>query len=128
MGIGGIQGGNNLPGGLVSQEKLHKREEVSALQKDKMDTGNHSLPEESQKDTELVKLKYRQSDIEKLSLSFQQNENYENVGRDSDIQNLDMQKAISEMKKDQVLQQYQYFIGSSKNIFHDFGDGMVIPK
>lgn len=31
---------------------------------------------------------------------------------DSDIKSLDMEKAISDMRKDQVLQQYQFFVGT----------------
>ena len=39
---------------------------------------------------------------------------YELSGADSDIANLDVEKALSDMKKDQVLQQYQFFVGESK--------------
>ena len=38
------------------------------------------------------------------------------IGRDSDIHSLDVEKAISDMRKDQILQQYQYFVGS-KTVF-----------
>ncbi len=38
---------------------------------------------------------------------------YELKGADSDIANLDVEKALSDMKKDQVLQQYQFFVGES---------------
>lgn len=33
-------------------------------------------------------------------------------GAESDIRSLDMEKAISDMRKDQVLQQYQFFVGT----------------
>lgn len=36
---------------------------------------------------------------------------YELKGADADIAKLDVQKAISGMDKDQVLKQYQYFVG-----------------
>lgn len=39
---------------------------------------------------------------------------YELKGADSDITNLDVEKALSDMKKDQVLLQYQFFVGESK--------------
>ena len=32
---------------------------------------------------------------------------------DSDIRSLDVQKAVSDMKKDEVLHQYQFFVGHS---------------
>ena len=46
------------------------------------------------------------------------------------LDNLDMQKAISDMRKDQVLQGYQYFVGSSRNLFtgQTSEDGVVILK
>ena len=38
---------------------------------------------------------------------------YELKGEDADINKLDVAKAISDMDKDQILQQYQYFIGDA---------------
>ena len=38
---------------------------------------------------------------------------FELKGIDSDITNLDVQKAVSDLDKDQVLQQYQFFVGTS---------------
>ena len=38
---------------------------------------------------------------------------FEMKGRDSDLHTLDVEKAISDMKKDQMLSQYQYFVGES---------------
>ena len=57
-------------------------------------------------------------------------EDYGYIGRDSDLAQLDMQKAISDMQKDSILQQYQYFVGSSQNIVTDkiFDEGIVVPK
>lgn len=37
---------------------------------------------------------------------------YELKGVDSDINKLDLEEALSDMEKDKVLQQYQYFVGS----------------
>ena len=42
---------------------------------------------------------------------YEPNATYELKGADSDIFSLDMEQAISEMQKDQVLQQYQFFVG-----------------
>lgn len=41
---------------------------------------------------------------------------YELKGADSDINSLDVEKAVSDLEKDKMLQQYQYFVGSSDNI------------
>ncbi len=40
-------------------------------------------------------------------------ETYDLKGVDADIYKLDVEKAVSDMAKDQILQQYQYFVGSS---------------
>lgn len=45
--------------------------------------------------------------------TYRSGETYELKGKDSDLESLDVQKAVSDLGKDQVLQQYQYFVGSS---------------
>ena len=72
----------------------------------------------------------KSADLENISLKFNMGDDYGYIGRDSDIEQLDMQKAISDMKKDSVLQQYQYFVGSSQDLLTGSAseDGMVIPK
>ena len=45
--------------------------------------------------------------------TYRPGEIYELKGKDSDLESLDVQKAVSDLGKDQVLQQYQYFVGSS---------------
>lgn len=40
---------------------------------------------------------------------------YEMKGADSDIRSLDVEKAVSDMQKDAVLHQYQYFVGQDLN-------------
>ena len=42
---------------------------------------------------------------------YRPDETYELKGVDSDIASLDIQKAVSDLDKDKVLQQYQFFVG-----------------
>ena len=69
----------------------------------------------------------RSADLENLSLTFNKEDTYEYLGSESGLASLDMQKAISDMKKDSILQEYQYFVGSSQN-FLNSEDGIVLPK
>lgn len=72
----------------------------------------------------------RVADLENVSLKFNKSESFDYIGSESSLDNLDMQKAISDMRKDQVLQGYQYFVGSSRN-YADMAmpeDGIVIIK
>lgn len=48
--------------------------------------------------------------------TYRPGEVYDLKGADSDIESLDMQKAVSDLDKDQVLRQYQYFVGSRENV------------
>lgn len=66
--------------------------------------------------------------LEDISITFNKQDDFEYIGQESDIHSLDVEKAISDMKKDQVLQQYQYFVGSVRNVFSNNTDGMVIQK
>ena len=68
-------------------------------------------------------------DLENISLSFNKND-FGYIGRESSLIRLDVQKAISDMKKDSVLEEYQYFVGSA-NVMQGIQtgtDGTVIPK
>lgn len=69
------------------------------------------------------------SDVRELSLSFHIQEDYSYLGKDSDIKTLDVQKAISDMRRDEVLQQYQYFVGDSGKLLQKASeDGLVFLK
>lgn len=72
----------------------------------------------------------RVADLENISLTFNANDDFSYIGSESEIGNLDMQKAISDMRKDKVLEDYQYFVGSSENITSpvDNADGKVLLK
>ena len=67
------------------------------------------------------------ADLENISLTFNKEETYDYIGSESGLANLDMQKAISDMRKDEILQGYQYFVGNSNTLFQS-EDGIVIPK
>ncbi len=64
-------------------------------------------------------------DPNEVSLSFNKNNDYGYIGKDKDLSLLDMEQAISMMRQDSILQDYQYFVGSSKDIFNS-EDGRVI--
>lgn len=68
----------------------------------------------------------RNASLEDISLSLNEPKGFEMKGRQSDILGLDMEKAVSDMQKDQALMQYQYFVGDT-NLTAD-EDGIVIAK
>ena len=72
----------------------------------------------------------RIADLEQVSLTFNKEDSFDYIGMDSNPENLDMQKAISDMQKDQILQSYQYFVGSAGNLYDGMSaeDGMVVLK
>ncbi len=67
------------------------------------------------------------SDLQDISLKFNRDEEVSLIGRDSSLMELDVEKAISDMKKDSMLEQYQYFVGSGSSIIND-EDGLVFQK
>ena len=79
-------------------------------------------------DLRLDSIKPRQNiSLEDISLSLKENAPFEMKGRDSDISSLDMEKALSDMQKDQALMQYQYFVGDTNELMNN-EDGIVIAK
>ena len=59
------------------------------------DTGNRNEPSEK---------------IENLVFDFKRNNNFNLVGASNEIEDVDVDKALSEMQKDSVLSQYKFFV------------------
>ena len=89
-----------------------------------------ALPKESTAkdlDLRLGDIRPRQNaSLEDIKLSLNESSAFEMKGKDSDLESLDMEKAISDMQKDQALMQYQYFVGDQSIMGSE--DGIVIPK
>jgi len=66
--------------------------------------------------------------LEDISVTFNRQDDFGYIGQDRDIHSLDIEKAISDMKKDGVLKQYQYFVGNRGNLISESEDGVVIAK
>lgn len=71
----------------------------------------------------------RNVDLDNVSLTFNKGEDFSYLGSDFEIDNLDMQQAISDMSKDKILENYQFFVGTGNNL-NDFSseDGKVFVK
>ncbi len=63
-----------------------------------------------------------------ISLTFNKQDDFGYIGQDSDIRLLDMEKAISAMRRDQILQQYQYFVGSARNFVLQSAEGSAAGR
>lgn len=53
------------------------------------------------------------TNLEDISIGFNKQDDFSYIGKDADIEQLDMQKAISDMKKDSLFHQYQFFVRSA---------------
>lgn len=69
-----------------------------------------------------------EKELENFMLGFYPGKDADLIGTQSDIRSLDVQKAISDMKKDRILEEYQYFVGSVREAENDTEDGIVIRK
>lgn len=83
-------------------------------------------------ETPVVDNRSKMANLDDISLSFNSNDDYSYIGSNADIGMLDMEKLISDMKKDSILEDYQYFVGSSQNTVQAAQsageDGMVFLK
>ena len=85
-----------------------------------------SVDEVKQQDKQ--QLQAAQEDISTLQQEYRQQEDtYDYIGKDASLENLDMMSAISDMQKDKVLEQYQYFVKPKDVLLSDV-DGTVIQK
>lgn len=88
---------------------------LQGLEADKLQTdlGRSASQQQSQvSEEEIAKTKENQTfGSMQYADTYQPDQEYEMKGVDSDIYNLDVQQALSDMQKDQVIQQYQFFVG-----------------
>lgn len=114
----------------VDDEQLLKSAKLDEQPKEVVSSEKSDNLSATATETEQINRASRIADLENLSLKFNKEDSFDYIGNDSSLDNLDMQKAISDMRKDQVLQGYQYFVGSSRNLFtgQTSEDGVVILK
>ena len=102
----------------VKQQDMQK-EQLKASAPEEQNSQPLMQPEED--------FRTKTADLENISLTFNKEETFDYIGNESGLAGLDMQKAISDMRKDEILQGYQYFVGSANTLFKS-EDGVVIPK
>ena len=69
------------------------------------------------------------ANLEDVSLTFNKEDSFDMIGADVDIAGLDISKAISDMKRDSLLADYQTFVGpSSDQLMAGLSDGIVFQK
>ena len=92
------------------REIQSQRLDTEELQAGMEQSGGQPQPKISEE--ELAKAKENQTfGSAQYADTYQADRQYEMKGADSDMYNLDVQQALSEMQKDQVIQQYQFFVG-----------------
>lgn len=130
MGIGGI----NDHAGFFPDYRVPSVSDVSLkeVRLKEARTGENSIAAEAIHETPFIENTpagpRKDAPLEDISITFNKLEDFGFIGQDSDIRSLDVEQAISDMKKDQVLQQYHYFVGSARNLIVDNADGIVFPK
>ena len=73
--------------------------------------------EETTRQEEQAAIRAKQTfDSYDFAQQYQPDEEYELKGVDSEITKLDAEKAVSDLDKDQMLMQYQYFVGKDPNL------------
>ncbi len=71
----------------------------------------------------------RTADLEDVSITFNKKDDFGTIGRDADIARLDMDKVVSDSKRDSILSGYRTFMGPTpEQMVAEYEDGLVIPK
>lgn len=122
MGIGGVNGISGI--GRMQDYSIQMPQPVKTVIAEETGAKSHVASSEqinsgnstAAKEEVLVGEQKPNAPLEDISITFHKQDDFGYIGRDSDIRSLDVEKAISDMRKDQILQQYQYFVGS-KTVF-----------
>lgn len=132
MGIGKISDyGSMIQSYRVSSIPVVSVEEAMASQAGQVENGRGTdTPALQQQQEQVVRQAAPEVNLQDVSMSLKTGDFFEMTGRDSDIEQLDIQKAISDMKKDSILEQYQFFVGTAQNVLQNNiePDGIVIAK
>ena len=125
MGISGISGVNGISGiGRMQDYSIQMPQPAKTVIVEETGADSHvASPEQINsgnpavvKESASLQEQKPNAPLEDISITFHKQDDFGYIGRDSDIRSLDVEKAISDMRKDQILQQYQYFVGS-KTVF-----------
>ena len=135
MSISGIGQYGEQYGNLYSPSQISRIPEVSVetvRDQDKNQSSSTELSVNGQNassSSSKEDIRSRSANLENISLGFNKGETYDYIGSSSDLDSLDMQQAISDMQKDQVLDRYNFFVGSTgtSQIFAST-DGLVLAK
>lgn len=116
----------------VSVGRNNVATETSAVNSTAVETSavNNTAAETLANASDLADKRPRFSNLSDVSLNFNKNDDYSFLGSEADINSLDMKKAISDMKKDKIFEDYQFFVGTSDNVRQMFNseDGKIIKK
>ncbi len=134
MRIGAFDGFAGLYGNYRAQDiktvdvETVRRQDAARLSEENERSSHTAGDEERQTPVHNPKQAGKIADLQDISLTFNKSDDFSYIGQDAALQSLDVEKAISDMKKDQVLEQYNYFVGNEQNRILSGEDGNVILK
>lgn len=129
--FGGIYDGYHTGNGLRSAEQANRRATENVKTAETQPQSSTTEITAAKKEPENSSLSERSgsmtnASLEDIRLDFGEEADAGFAGMESDIRSSDVQKAISDMKKDRILEEYQYFVGSMREQVSE--DGTVIQK
>lgn len=69
------------------------------------------------------------ANLEDISLTFNKQDDFGTIGRDADIARLDMDKVVSDSKRESILSGYRTFVGPTpEQMVAEYEDGLVRLK
>ncbi|MDD6195040.1 MAG: hypothetical protein PUB19_09095 [Lachnospiraceae bacterium] len=100
--------------GYYDYNEIKRTDQISTLQ-----TPEISTSDAGRQETEITAPEGRSAEVESrqtfgaydYASQYNPDATYSLKGAESDIRSLDVEKAISDMRKDEVIHQYQYFVG-----------------
>lgn len=112
------------------EQKLNEQLGLNHEAESTISTSELNANKKVEEASEAVDTRSRSANLEDISISFNKGDDYSYIGSESEIGDLDMQKAISDMRKDKILEDYQYFVGSAQDVQSAFSndDGKVFLK
>lgn len=119
--------GNSYSNYSMMQPRVDQTEEVKKQENLPVAEEKPAVSEVVKETQEITPLHRNNASIDDVTTSIGKKDNERVFSQNSSIEGLDVQKAISDMKRDQILKQYQFFVPPNDDTMNNM-DGRVIAK
>lgn len=110
--------------GYVNSERYEQLNNIGRQTNEEVEEGQKIQPEEEVVEKRAPKI-LAQGQLEDFAFDFMKSKEFSMTGEDSNIETMDIGRNIADSKKDEILDQYRFFVDDSRKTPFVSEDGVV---